>query len=58
MLAAALVVCFVREHEIDVRMALGASQAQIVWMVLRAGLLLALAGVALGALGAWGSRGW
>jgi hypothetical protein len=42
-----------RTQEIGVRMALGAEPAQIIAMVLRSGLRLALGGIALGSLGAW-----
>jgi predicted permease len=46
-----------RTREIGVRMALGAQTSEILAMVLRQGLLLAAAGVALGAAVAWaGSR--
>ena len=42
-----------RTNEIGVRMALGATRADVVWMVLhRAGLLM-LGGLAIGAIGAW-----
>jgi putative ABC transport system permease protein len=42
-----------RRTEIGVRMALGASRGRVLGQVLREGLLTALAGVALGSLGAW-----
>jgi predicted lysophospholipase L1 biosynthesis ABC-type transport system permease subunit len=42
-----------RMQEIGIRMALGADQRQIVWMVLRRTLLLACSGVFAGALGAF-----
>lgn len=37
-----------RTNEIGLRMALGASEGRVLWMVLRETLLLALAGIALG----------
>ena len=42
-----------RIHEIGVRMAMGARPAEIIWMVLKQGMTLALVGVAAGALGAF-----
>jgi putative ABC transport system permease protein len=42
-----------RKHEIGVRMALGASRNRVVRMVLKDGLLLACAGLALGLVGAY-----
>jgi predicted permease len=42
-----------RTQEIGLRMALGAQESHILWMVLRSGLQLALGGVSLGVLGAW-----
>jgi predicted permease len=44
-----------RTNEIGVRMALGAKQPQIVRMVLREVLLLAMSGLAIGFYGAWNS---
>jgi len=46
-----------RRSEIAVRMALGARYTQVLWMVLRQAVLLALAGVAIGIpLALWASR--
>jgi putative ABC transport system permease protein len=42
-----------RTHEIGVRMAIGARPAEIIWMVLKQGMVLALVGVAAGVLGAF-----
>jgi len=42
-----------RVHEIGVRMAIGARPTEIVLMILRQGMALALAGVALGVIGAF-----
>lgn len=42
-----------RRREIGLRMALGASQGQLLGIVLREGLRLALAAVMLGAIAAW-----
>jgi putative ABC transport system permease protein len=43
-----------RQHEIGIRMAMGAQRRDVIWLVVGHGLLLTLAGVALGALGAFG----
>ena len=43
-----------RTHEIGVRMAIGARPAEIVLMILRQGMGLAIVGVVLGLLGAYG----
>ncbi|HEY0701550.1 MAG TPA: ABC transporter permease [Candidatus Acidoferrales bacterium] len=42
-----------RTHEIGLRMALGADAHRVLALILREGVFLALAGVALGAVGAW-----
>ncbi|MCI0486101.1 MAG: ABC transporter permease [Blastocatellia bacterium] len=42
-----------RTHEIGVRMALGASQKEILWMVMRQGMAMVLIGLALGIAGAF-----
>jgi putative ABC transport system permease protein len=43
-----------RTHEIGVRMALGASRGGVLGMILKDGMILALAGFALGIFGAFG----
>ncbi|HEY9285585.1 MAG TPA: ABC transporter permease, partial [Pyrinomonadaceae bacterium] len=42
-----------RQHEIGIRMAMGAQRRDVVWLVVGQGLLLTATGVALGALGAF-----
>jgi putative ABC transport system permease protein len=43
-----------RHQEVGVRMALGAESGQVIWMIMRQGLLLALIGIAFGVLGGLG----
>src|SRR5262245_39083186 len=43
-----------RTHEIGIRLALGAQTHDVLWLIVRQGLALALIGVALGLVGAWG----
>ena len=43
-----------RSQEIGVRMALGASTSQVLWLVLRQGLIRIALGVAIGLVAAWG----
>jgi len=43
-----------RTHEIGIRLALGAPTRAVLWLIVRQGLVLALIGVALGLVGAWG----
>jgi hypothetical protein len=45
-----------RSQEMAVRLAIGASRANILWLVLREGFHMALAGAALGLLGAFAAR--
>jgi ABC-type antimicrobial peptide transport system permease subunit len=40
-----------RTHEIGVRVALGAGRGQVLWFIMRQGATLALAGIAIGAVG-------
>jgi putative ABC transport system permease protein len=42
-----------RSREFGIRLGLGAQRYQLVWMILRQGLLRALLGAGLGAAGAW-----
>ncbi len=42
-----------RQHEIGIRMAMGAQRGDVVWLVVSHGLMLTLAGIALGAAGAF-----
>lgn len=41
-----------RTHELGVRLALGATPAKVLWLVMRQGMLLTVAGLAIGLLGA------
>jgi putative ABC transport system permease protein len=43
-----------RTHEIGIRLTLGAPTRAVLWLIVRQGLALALIGVALGLVGAWG----
>ena len=47
-----------RRREFGVRVALGARPAQLQMLVVRDGLAIAAAGLAVGALGAWGMSAW
>jgi putative ABC transport system permease protein len=42
-----------RTHEIGLRMALGARDSAVLWMVIRRTLILSVTGVAIGTVGAW-----
>ncbi len=42
-----------RTREIGIRMAMGAGRQEVLWLVIARGMVLTLAGVALGAAGAW-----
>lgn len=45
-----------RTHEMAIRVAIGASATNVLWLVLRQGLEMAMAGAAAGLLGAWAAR--
>ena len=45
-----------RTHEMAIRVAIGASGANVLWLVLRQGLQMAMAGAAAGLIGAWAAR--
>jgi ABC-type antimicrobial peptide transport system permease subunit len=45
-----------RRQELAVRMALGASRAHVLWLVLKQGLEMATFGAAIGLLGAWATQ--
>jgi len=45
-----------RTHELGVRKALGAGSGAILWLVLRQGVLMGLAGIAIGLAGALATR--
>jgi putative ABC transport system permease protein len=42
-----------RAQEVGIRLAIGADRSQVLGMVLRQGLLLAVAGIVVGLIGAW-----
>jgi putative ABC transport system permease protein len=45
-----------RKQELSVRIALGASRANVLWLVLKQGLEMAAIGAAIGLAGAWGAQ--